>query len=678
MLYFNRYRLGLLLVAMWCSNVDAQHTPNRQKPPEQWLAPGYSDLDFPAPAPGSYTLPDLGPASDARVLNTNGEYTTFHRLFDEKYTVLNFFYGHCSDINGCPVSHVVFSRIQRLAAEMPQFQKNIQLISMSFDPDNDTPETLRSLSHTHQHHAAHHDHTHHEHSAVQRHYLTAGSVENLLPILKNYNQSIFREPEENRASGQNISHILRAYLIDPQKRIRNIYSVSFLHPDIILNDIETLMLANQTKPISQTVNNTQHTGHISDRHSVMPAKDLSEKSLDLPIRIGPGDDKTAYHSKGYKTHSLSLLSRNAKQADLMALIKQPPLGLPPVPIPTDNPISSLKIQLGKKLFFDRRLSLNSTLSCAMCHIPEQGFTNNELKQPVGFEGRLVRRNTPSLFNVAYYPRLFFDARETSLENQVWQPLLAGNEMAMPSIAMVITRLRELTDYKGLFEQAFNGKQADIQTIGQAIASYQRALLSANSAFDRWFFGNQKNALRQSAKLGFELFRGKAACINCHSIERSYALFTDGQLHNTGIGWHASMKKPNRQRRIQVAPGHFVALSATAIQNIQEAPIADLGYYEITQNPTDRWRYRTPGLRNVALTAPYMHDGSLSSLEQVIDYYNRGGYHHSALSPLIKPLHLSNAEKRQLTAFLQSLTGDNIEQLIADALATPVGDTGTAP
>ena len=139
------------------------------------------------------------------------------------------------------------------------------------------------------------------------------------------------------------------------------------------------------------------------------------------ITHGPGDNRTGYELTEYESRSISLLQRTGKAADLLTVVKSPPLGLPPIPVPGDNPVTEEKVRLGRKLFFDRRLSLNETMSCGMCHIPEQGFTNNELATAVGIEGRTVRRNSPTIYNVAYFSNIFHDGREKRLEYQVWQP-----------------------------------------------------------------------------------------------------------------------------------------------------------------------------------------------------------------------------------------------------------------
>lgn len=388
-------------------------------------------------------------------------------------------------------------------------------------------------------------------------------------------------------------------------------------------------------------------------------------------RQGPGDFREGYEHADYETHSLSLQSRTGAETNLLAVLESPPLGLPAIPVPADNPVTEEKVRLGRKLFFDRRLSVNNTISCAMCHIAEQGFAQNELRNPVGIEGKSVRRNAPSIYNVAYVDLLFHDGREMSLENQVWQPLLASNEMANLSIGLVIERIRGLADYDTLFEDAF-GRGPDVKTIGMALASYQRMLVSADSAFDRWYFDNDETALSAAAQRGFALFQGKAGCISCHTVESDFALLTDGKFHNTGIGYYATMRPAVAELDVLLAPGRSERVQTDLLTTTGTVQFRDLGRYEVTGLPPDRWRYRTPTLRNVGLTAPYMHDGSLASLRDVLEFYNRGGVPNEALDPLIRPLGLSDAEIDDLLAFLQSLTGSNVDALVADAFAAPIG------
>jgi cytochrome c peroxidase len=290
---------------------------------------------------------------------------------------------------------------------------------------------------------------------------------------------------------------------------------------------------------------------------------------------------------------------------------------------------------------------------------------------VGIEGRNVRRNAPTIYNTAYLEQLFHDGREISLENQVWAPLLASNEMGNLSIGFVIQRIESLDDYSARFIQAF-GRGPDMQTIGMALASYERMLVSAGSPFDRWYYGNDEAALSAAGKRGFGIFRGKGRCIACHTVTQDSALFTDGQFHNTGIGFLATMKPDETEFEVLVAPGQIVHVESDLASTTGTQKFRDLGRYEVSGLPRDRWRYRTPSLRNVALTSPYMHDGSLATLRAVLLFYNRGGVPNELLDPLIKPLGLDDAEIEDLLAFLKSLTGSNVDRLVSDAHAAPIG------
>jgi len=402
---------------------------------------------------------------------------------------------------------------------------------------------------------------------------------------------------------------------------------------------------------------------------------INNTNAEKNIYTGPGDDKTGYNSKDYRTNSLSLDHREGKKADLIKYISVKQLGLPNLAIPSDNPITKEKIELGKKLFFDRRLSLNNTTSCAMCHVPEQGFTSNEIKTAVGIEGRSNLRNTPTLLNVAFNKFLFHDAREFSLEAQVWQPVLAHSEMAMPSFGFTLKKIKLIPGYTELFEKVFPREGLTIETFGKAIASYERSLISGNSSFDKWYFGKDENAVSDEVKEGFKVFSGKGNCVACHSIGKNDALFFDNKLHNTGVGYAESMGLLLKKKtKVQLAPGEYVEVDNAIIKSVnQQKKPNDLGLYSITENPSHRWLFRTPTLRNISLTAPYMHNGSISTLEEVIDFYNKGGIDNELLSPMIKKLNLTNIEKNNLKIFLESLVGENIEILIADALSTPVGD-----
>jgi cytochrome c peroxidase len=336
-----------------------------------------------------------------------------------------------------------------------------------------------------------------------------------------------------------------------------------------------------------------------------------------------------------------------------------PLGLPPLPVSETNPLTPEKITLGRKLFFDRRLSPNDTMSCAMCHIPTQGFTVNETRLAVGMNGQSTKRNPPALYNVAYLRVLFHDGREFTLEDQIIGPLTNPVEMANPSMGYVVNRVRKLPGYEDQFRRTF-GEEVNVATLGKALASYQRTLLSGNSPFDRWYFGKDQGAVSQEVKVGFKIFSGRGQCVTCHTVTKDTALFTDQSFHNTGVA-HLQLI-PEKSVDVDLGGGLTVKMPRTQVNEVLTPPEQDRGRYEVTHDPTDLWRYKTPSLRNVALTAPYMHNGALLTLEEVVAYYDRGGTGSEGQDPKIAPLGLTREEKHALVAFLRSLTGDNVEVL----------------
>lgn len=634
------YLLKTLLVIANIIAIDYAQADTRPLAQQQILAPGYGTLEFSAPEPGSYSLPVLGSAADGKVLDTQGNTLTLHSLMGDKVVLLSFIYSTCSDVNGCPLATAVLHKIKNRLKKEPELAEKLRLVTLSFNPEHDTPGMMQHYGQELQE------------KGVEWRFLTTRSEQDLQPILEHYKQNIQKVYDAQGKFTGTFSHILRVYLIDKNKQLRNIYSVEFLHPDTVFNDIKTLL---QAEPKQAMI-------HVD-----------GQKNVAEPDVYAPGDNKSNYEHSDYQTHSVALTDRIGQATNLLKTVTKPPLGLPAVPVPANNPLTKEKISLGRKLFYDRRLSLNNTFSCAMCHVPEQGFTSNEMATAVGIEGRTVRRNSPTVYNVAYAQALFHDSRETTLEQQIWAPLLAHNEMANPSIGYVIEKINNSADYKGLFKKAFD-KGPSMETIGMAIASYERTLNSANSAFDRWYYGKDKQALDEKAQRGFDLFNGKANCSNCHSITSNHALFTDNNNHNTGIGYAEAMAKTDKSQRVQVAPGVYVDVAATLINSVAETKPNDLGRYEVTQKPEDRWKYKTPSLRNVSLTAPYMHNGTIATLQQVVEFYNQGGIANENLDPLIKPLNLTELEIADLTAFLESLTGDNVQELVADAFAAPIGDT----
>jgi cytochrome c peroxidase len=340
------------------------------------------------------------------------------------------------------------------------------------------------------------------------------------------------------------------------------------------------------------------------------------------------------------------------------------LGLPPQALPVDVVLEPHRIELGRKLFFDRRLSFNATMSCAMCHVPEEGFASNASRTALGIEGRSLKRNAPSLLNVAWQNSLFHDGRESSLVTQAWLPLLHPDEMANPSIGHVLQRIRSLADYEGKFERAFRGAGASMETLGAAIAAYEATLASADSRFDRWRYGSEPTALSDLEQLGWRVFSGQGRCSVCHLVGQQHALLADGKFHVTGAGFAA----PAGSYAVPLAPGVQTVFTDADLTAFTGESGPDLGRFEITLEPGDRYAFKTPSLRNVAHSAPYMHDGSLATLEDVIEFYDRGGGDVPDKSMVLAPLRLAPREKRALVAFLRSLDGANLAALASSSRA----------
>ena len=305
-----------------------------------------------------------------------------------------------------------------------------------------------------------------------------------------------------------------------------------------------------------------------------------------------------------------------------------PLGLPPVPIPSDNPPTAETIALGEKLYFSPLLSVDGTLSCANCHNPELRFADGQ-RVSTGVDGKKGSRNAPTILNAAYNRLQFWDGRAEDLEAQVSGPMLNSLEMGH-TLEGVEQSCSGDPELQKMFEHAFGPGRPTMDKIMKAIAAFERTLISGNSPFDRFQYGGQKAALSASAHRGLAVFRSpeKGNCTACHTIEDNYALFTDHKFHNLGAGLDP------------------------------EGNIADLGRYTHTKRDGDQGAFRTPSLRNVAKTAPYMHDGSLKTLKEVVDFYVGGGSSNEFLDSQIKPLtHLTRQEREDLVAFLESLTGE---------------------
>jgi cytochrome c peroxidase len=332
-----------------------------------------------------------------------------------------------------------------------------------------------------------------------------------------------------------------------------------------------------------------------------------------------------------------------------------PLGLPADTweyyVPRDNPMTAEKVELGRKLFFDARLSADGKVSCASCHDPQKGFTDGK---PVaeGIGGKVGVRNSPTLLNAMFNPNQFWDGRADGLEDQAIQPLINPLEMGNASHDDVVKRLRAVAEYRAGFQSVF-GSEATIARVGQAMAAYERTLVAADSPFDRFTAGDA-GAISNDAKRGFALFRGKARCSRCHTFSDALPFFTDFNYHNTGVA--ANHPNFGRLAREAFAVAETDRAKEVIDRLAQQNGGQELGRILISYQVFDIGSYRTPSLRNVALTAPYFHDGSARTLADVVRFYNQGGKANLNREWELNSLDLTDAEQRDLVAFLESLTG----------------------
>lgn len=299
-----------------------------------------------------------------------------------------------------------------------------------------------------------------------------------------------------------------------------------------------------------------------------------------------------------------------------------PLGLLPLQWPKDNPYSKAKWELGRTLYFDTRLSADGSLSCASCHSPKLAFADGH-PNSAGIRGQHGNRSAPTVINRGYSLAQFWDGRAGTLEEQAKGPMANPIEMGHTHDA-IVTSLKRLPGYRTMFAAAFGSADIDIDTVAKAIATFERTVLSGNSPYDRYQAGNKK-AMTPAQIRGFNVFANKAKCDQCHEGIN----FTTNAYHNLGVG--------------------------------ADKPDPDVGRFAVTHDSRDWGAFKTPTLREVANTAPYMHDGSLKALEDVVEYYDKGGRPNKNLDERIKPLHLSAQDKKELVEFLKALSGEGWQQ-----------------
>lgn len=311
-------------------------------------------------------------------------------------------------------------------------------------------------------------------------------------------------------------------------------------------------------------------------------------------------------------------------ANPLVPVPEPPLGITQT---LPDSVTSERVRLGRWLFYDTRLSADNTISCATCHNPENAFSE---PTPVstGIDGQMGGRKSPSFINQAWtlYPHFFWDGRAESLEAQAGGPVENPIEMGNTHETMVAT-LGAVEGYLPYFEEAFGAPEVTVDRITQAIAAYERTRMSGNSPWDRWKIGRDETAASDQVKLGDELFFGKAQCNQCHLGQN----FTDSTFHNLGIGWAPDAKT-----------------------------FADDGRFAVSGDDVDRGAFKTPTVRDVTKHAPYMHDGSVATLREVVEHYVKGGNPNPTLDPKIQPLELNDEEIDALVAMMEALDGEGYQ------------------
>jgi len=327
-------------------------------------------------------------------------------------------------------------------------------------------------------------------------------------------------------------------------------------------------------------------------------------------------------------------------------------------IPKDNPMTAEKVALGEKLYFDKRLSSDRTVSCATCHDPATALADNNMVG-VGIAMKKGARNAPTVINSMFNELQFWDGRAATLEEQAKMPIINPIEMGMKDHNAVVARVREITEYKPLFASVFGAEGVTIDTIAKAIAAFERTQISGNSPFDRFIAGDQ-SAISDPAKRGWALFNGQARCISCHAWNPSSPFFTDNKFHNIGVA-AKDQNFPLLARRAR----QLISQGRNRAQILDELALtegfSELGRYLITGQPKDIGAFKTSGLRDIEMTAPYMHNGSEKTLLDVMKFYNKGGEPNPNLDGGMRPLKLTDQQLEEMVEFMKTLTSDDVRR-----------------
>jgi cytochrome c peroxidase len=320
------------------------------------------------------------------------------------------------------------------------------------------------------------------------------------------------------------------------------------------------------------------------------------------------------------------------------------------------------VALGEKLFNDKRLSLDDSVSCATCHDPAKGFVDGK-DRSVGIKNQKGMRNSPTVLNAMFNASQFWDGRAAMLEDQAKLPILNPIEMGMPSPEAVVAKVRGLPEYPAEFQKVF-GRELNYDDLASAIAAFERTQYSGSARFDRFILGEEK-AFNASEKRGWALFNGKARCNECHAANLASPLFTDQKFHNIGIAAH-------KQDFVQLAREGVKLVRLGDQKQIDELALqskfSELGRFLVTKQENDVGAFKTPTLRNIGITGPYMHDGSLVTLWDVMDHYNKGGVANPYLDGGMQRLGLTEPELDDMVAFLFTLTDERFDRFHTQELA----------
>jgi cytochrome c peroxidase len=324
--------------------------------------------------------------------------------------------------------------------------------------------------------------------------------------------------------------------------------------------------------------------------------------------------------------------------------------------PPDNPITDAKAKLGDMIFDEKRVSADNSLACNTCHSPRNGFTTHTAASR-GVGDQIGKRNAPSILNAMFYKSMFWDGRAASLEEQARMPILNPVEMGQKEPKDVVARLTAIPEFVDAFQKVF-GRPPNWEDLGKALAAFERTRLSTEAPFDRFLHGDEK-ALNASQHRGWALFTGKARCGSCHTYDPALPLFGDNRFHNTGV---ASGKQDFNELAARAAKSAAAGSKAEIDKLALETDFSDLGRFLVTQKREDIGGFKTPFLRDVLLTGPYMHDGSLETLWDVVEFFNKGGERNPFLDADMKPLGLTPGEVDDLVNFLGALTSDRFAEL----------------